>query len=935
MRHTGGLLRRASMVVQSEGNGLEERFWTSLESPTAPGPAQDIIARLMPLSSGTKLGPYEIQSPLGAGGMGEVYRARDMRLGRDVAVKVLTESFAHDPERLRRFEQEARSVAALNHPNILALYDIGTQDGRPYLVSELLEGQSLREVLEGGALPARKAGDYAVQVASGLAAAHEKGIVHRDLKPENIFITKEGRAKILDFGLAKLTQPTSGPTSHDGLTVTSSPTQAGVVMGTAGYMSPEQVRAGAIDHRSDIFSFGAVLYEMISGQRAFHRDTAAETMTAILKEEPPEWTTDSKIVSPALERIVRRCLEKEPEQRFQSARDLAFALGTLSGTDATAAVRAESAIRKSSRWIWPSAAAVVLLVAGALLGMLMRRTPAARRMQFALPVPGEVSQMALSSDGQMLAFISPNDSTGVPTLFVQRVGDPTATELAGTEGASYPFWSPDSAYVGFFAKAKMMKIPASGMSAQAIAVAHAGRGASWSTKNVIVYTPEAQGGMWRVNADGTGAAPLNPGLYGKGEQSHRWPIFLADGDHFLFWAGNFVNTPNDRISGIYESSLDAKEKKLIQLTYSNVGVAKGHIFYVDIKRRLVSSPFDGAKGVISGEPQIMADSVGYMPATMWGTFSAAAEGSLVYSSGTGTSLSQLIWLDRSGKELGHVGEPGTLANPILSPDDRRVAVDIADLKSNSVSVWLEAVEGNSSTRFTFEPAEEVSGVWSRDGKTIAYRSVGELARLRAKAASGLERERTVLAIDISQDILANSWTLDDQQILCTSWLSNASSDRATELILVPASGGQPKSFLETRGSDRTGQISPDGKWVTYASTESGDWEIYVTTFPDAAGKWQVSRGGGTEPHWRGDGKELYYIGQSGMLLATKVSTEGGFSNGTPTPLFPVRGRPHVSSTDQYTYDVTRDGQRFLVNRFVKADHPTPLTIVLNATADRK
>ena len=894
----------------------------------------------MPLASGTKLGPYEIQSPLGAGGMGEVYRARDARLGRDVAVKVLTESFSHDPDRLRRFEQEARSVAALNHPNILALYDIGSQDGRPYLVSELLEGQSLRQVLEGGPLPVRKASDYAVQVASGLAAAHEKGIIHRDLKPENIFITKEGRAKILDFGLAKLIQPASGPTSHDGLTVTSSPTQAGVVMGTAGYMSPEQVRGEAVDHRTDIFSFGSVLYEMISGQRAFQRDTAAETMTAILKEEPPEWATDSKIVSPALDRIVRRCLEKEPGQRFQSSRDLAFALGTLSGTDASAAVRATTAPRTSSfffiapRWMW-ALVAVVLLVAGVLMGRLIRSTPAARRMQFALPVPGEVSQMALSSDGLMLAFISPNDSSGVPVLFVQRVGDPTPTELAGTEGASYPFWSPDSAYIGFFAKAKMMKIPAFGGSAQAIAIAHAGRGASWGTKNVIVYTPEAQAGMWRVNSDGTGAAPLNPGLYGKGEQSQRWPVFLADGDHFLFWAGNFVNTPNDRISGIYESSLEAKEKKLIQLTYSNVGVARGHIFYVDTKRRLVSLPFDDAKGVISGEPQIMADSVGYMPATMWGTFSAAAEGSLVYSSGTGTSLSQLIWLDRSGKELGRVGEPGTLANPILSPDNRRVAVDIADLKSNSVSVWLETVEGNSSTRFTFEPAEEVSGVWSRDGKTIAYRSVGELARLRAKAASGLERERTVLAIDISQDILANSWTLDDRQILCTSWLSNASSDRATQLILVPAGGGQPKSFLETRGSDRTGQISPDGKWVAYASTESGDWEIYVTTFPEATGKWQVSRGGGTEPHWRGDGNELYYIGQSGMLMATTVSTEAGFANGTPTPLFPVRGRPHVSSTDQYTYDVTRDGKRFLVNRFVKADHPTPLTIVLNATAGEK
>jgi len=885
----------------------------------------------MPLDSGTKLGPYEIQSPLGTGGMGEVYRARDTRLGRDVAVKVLTESFAHDPERLRRFEQEARSVAALNHPNIVGLYDIGAQNGRPYLVSELLEGQSLRQVLEGGALSARKAGDYAVQVASGLAAAHEKGIIHRDLKPENIFITKEGRAKILDFGLAKLTQATSAQTSAEVLTVTSSPTQAGVVMGTAGYMSPEQVRGEAIDHRTDIFAFGSLLYEMISGQQAFHRDTAPETMTAILKEEPPDWATDSKIVSPALERIVRRCLEKEPEQRFQSARDLAFALGTLSGTDASAAVRITPAPRSSRRWIL-AAAAVALLLVGGLVGMLVHRPSPARRMQFALPVPGEVSQMALSSDGQMLAFVSPDDNTGVPELFVQRVGDPAATELADTEGASYPFWSPDNAYIGFFAKSKLMKIPASGGSPQAITGAHEGRGGAWGAKNIIVYTPEAQGGMWRVNADGTGAAPLNPSLYGKREQSHRWPVFLPDGDHFLFWVGNFVNDPDDRIGGIYESSLDAKEKKLIVLTHSNVGVAQGHIFYLDLKLRLVSSRFDVSKGAVSGEPQVVADSVEYSPSIIMAAFSVGANGSLVYSTGTGTSLSQLTWLDRSGKELGHVGESGTVSNPILSPDNQRVTVDVADLKAHNVDIWLEATEGNSSTRFTFGSSEDVNGVWSRDGKTIAYRSVGELAQLRAKAASGLERERTVLSIDISQDILANSWTLDNQQILCTAWLGNSPSGRATGLFLVPARGGQLKPFIETRGSDRTGQISPDGKWVAYASTESGDWEIYVTTFPDGVGKWQVSRGGGTEPHWRGDGKELYYIGQSGMLMAATVSKNGGFASGAPVPLFPLRGRPHVSSTDQYTYDVTKDGQRFLVNRFVKADHPTPLTIVLNATA---
>ncbi|HXW93058.1 MAG TPA: protein kinase [Terriglobales bacterium] len=890
----------------------------------------------MALTLGAKLGPYEIQSPLGVGGMGEVYRARDARLGRDVAVKVLTESFAHDPIRLRRFEQEARAVAALNHPNILALYDVGTEDGRPYLVSELLEGQTLRQLLEEGPVPARKAGDYAVQVASGLAAAHEKGIIHRDLKPENIFITIEGRAKILDFGLAKLTQPSASiPSSSDGLTVTSSPTQAGVVLGTAGYMSPEQVRGDTIDHRTDIFSFGAVLYEMISGQRAFHRDTAAETMTAILKEEPPELADGSKIVSPTLDRIVRRCLDKQPEQRFQSARDLAFALGTLSGTQPTEAVRVAAAPRTSQRGKWTTATAVLaLLIIGTLLGMFLHRTPAARRMQFALPVPGEVSQIALSADGQMLAFVSPDDRTGVPALFVQRVGDPAAIELAGTDGASYPFWSPDNAYVGFFAKAKLMKIAVSGGSPQVLALAHEGRGGSWGAKNVIVYTPNAQGGMWRVNADGTGNAPLNATLVGKGEQSQRWPVFLPDGNHLLFWAGNFLNSPDDRVSGIYASSLEAKEKKLVVLAHSNVGVGPGHILYLDQKRRLVASNFDVAAG-ISGEPHPIADSVGFSPAVIWGAFSAAADGSLVYSTSIGTSVSQLTWLDRSGKELGLVGEPGTLSNPILSPDDRRVAVDIADLNANNVDIWLEGVEGNSNMRFTFDPSEEALGVWSRDSKTIVYRTVGDKVTLMSKAASGLEKEKPLYTTEIHQDILANSWTADDQQVLCTIFIDDRANDRATGLFLLPAAGGEPKPFLQTRGSDRSGQISPDGKWVAYASTESGDWEIYLTTYPGAAGKWQVSRGGGTEPRWRGDGKELYYIAQSGTLTAVPIATEGGFSSGMPVPLFQLRGRTHVSSTDMYTYDVAKDGQRFLVNRFLKADHPTPLTVVLNVTADEQ
>jgi len=884
----------------------------------------------MTLGSGTKLGPYEIVALIGAGGMGEVYRARDSRLGRDVAVKVLSESFTRDPERLHRFEQEARAVAALNHPNILGLYDIGSDNGRPYLVSELLEGESLREMLRGGPVHSRKAGDYAVQIASGLAAAHEKGIVHRDLKPENLFITKDGRAKILDFGLAKLTQ--TPVTGSDGLTVTSSPTMAGVVMGTAGYMSPEQVRGETVDHRTDIFAFGAVLYEMISGQRAFHRDTAAETMTAILKEDPPELGDTTKVVSPALDRIVRRCLEKRPEQRFQSAQDLAFAMGALSSTDASGAVRARPAPRETRSWLWAIGTLALLSIAAIVWGF-SRTAPAARRMQFALPVPGQVSQTALSADGEMLAFVSPDEKTNVPMLYVQRLGAPTATELPGTEDASFPFWSPDDAYVGYFAKSRLLKVAASGGSPQTLASVSVARGGTWGTKNVIVYSPDPQGGMWRVNANGTGAAPLSATLFTSGEQSHRWPVFLPDGDRFLFWAGNFLNSLDDRTSGIYESSLDSKQKTLVMPAHSNAALARGQIFYADEKRRLVSSAFDIAKGTVSGEPHVIAESVGYQPAIIWGAFSAALNGNLIYSTSTETTLSALTWVDRAGKELGRVGDPGTLSNPALSPDGKRVAVDIADTKANNVDVWIESLEGGSNTRFTFDATEAVAAVWTRDEKSIAYRTVSAKVSLMLKAASGLEREKALVTVDFVADFVPNSWSLDDKQLLCTEFFSDRLGDRSTGLVLVPATGGNLVPFGPTKASQRNGQISPDGKWVAYASNESGDWEVYVTTFPAAAGKWQISRGGGSEPRWRGDGKEIFYIAPTGMMTAATVSTDGALSSGTPMSLFQVRGRAAVSSTDSFTYDVSRDGKRFLVNRYLQPDHPNPLTIVLNATAE--
>ena len=893
----------------------------------------------MSITSGTKLGPYEILALLGAGGMGEVYRARDTRLGRDVALKILPDSFARDGDRLRRFEQEARAVAALNHPNILAVFDIGTHNqsplnegqhkegqhnNSPFLVSELLEGESLRAVLDGGALPQRKTIEYGVQIAHGLAAAHEKGIVHRDLKPENIFVTKDGRIKILDFGLAKLVQKVGA--DSDEVTLTSSHTAAGVVMGTASYMAPEQVRGEAADPRTDIFAFGAVLYEMLSGVRAFRRDTAAETMTAVLKDDPPELSDPGRMVSSTLERIVRRCLEKSPDQRFQSARDLSFALSALSGTETSGFARAGAASRRTPLRLWLSVALALVAVA-ALTWFVARRPVAATRMQFAIPVPEEmsVSHMALSRDGSMLAFVSPEENSGLPMLYVQRIGSSSVTPLPGTQNASFPFWSPDGAYIAFFANGKLQKMAIAGGTPQVLANALAARGGSWGSKGVIIYAPNAESAIWRVNVDGSGVAPVTQGIRTAADQSHRWPVFLPDGHHFLFWNGNFGNAKDDRFSGIYVSSLDGKERKLVVLCHSSFGYDSSNLFYTDDQGQLISIPFDASAVTVSGSTTVLANVIGFQPATYWAAVAVAQNGTLIYNTSVGAALSALTWIDRSGKELGRIGDPAVMYNPTLSPDGSRVALDISDQKANNVDVWIESTTGGANSRFTFDPAEEVVGVWSRDGSMLAYRgSIVRGASLFLKRATGLEREKERFTVPQSDDVFPNSWSLDDRQILCTHQTSSG-----YYLELVPVAGGEPTRFLTSNGSETNGQISPDGKWVAYASDESGNWEIYVTSFPSAAGKWQVSRGGGTEPRWRGDGKEIFYIGPGGMLMAVPANGESTFATGTPAPLFQIHGRAPISSTDIFTYDAAKDGKRFLVNRYVKPEHVAPLTILLH------
>jgi serine/threonine protein kinase/dipeptidyl aminopeptidase/acylaminoacyl peptidase len=887
----------------------------------------------MPVAAGVKLGPYEILAPVGEGGMGEVYRARDTRLNRSVAIKVLPEAIANDPDRMRRFEQEARTVAAINHPNILAVYDVGVQDGTPYLVTELLEGETLRERLDRGPVSARKSVEISSQIAHGLSAAHERGIVHRDLKPENIFLTKDGHTKLLDFGLAKATAAAAAEGKASSLTMQTVQTEPGVVMGTAPYMAPEQVRGELVDYRADIFSFGAVLYEMLCGKRAFAGDTSVEIMTAILKTDPPEFNPEVTKVPPALDRIVRHCLEKDPADRFQSARDLTFALGALSGPESSQALRAP--VVQSRSWlVWALGAAAILLLGILAISLYFhfREAPHSARMEFAIPVQDEVGHIALSPDGSMLAYVAVDENSGDGVIFVQPVGSPNATRLNGTEGATYPFWSPKNDYVGFFAQGKLKKIPATGGVPQVLASATHARGGSWGKKDVILYSPESGGPLWRVDADGTDAAPVTDKSFTV-ESSHRWPIFLPDGDHFLFWSGNFSESPNDHTSGIYLSSLtDRQQKRLVTLARSNPGYARNRLFYVDLKGALVQARMDTEIGEVSGKPQIVASQVGRHPSTYWSAFTVSQNGTVVFHQRTGSSQSQLTWYDRTGKELGHAGDVGILANPSISPDGNRVVFDVADPNAKNIDVWIYDLPRNASTRFTFDPAEETTGVWSRDGKTIAYRSASNDQILRLKNSTGFEADQGLAAPPPGVlDIIPNSFAMDDKQLLATGVITSGGSN----LQVVSLSDKKVSPFLTGRGNKADGQISPDGKWVAYESDETGEWEVYISPYSGGGGKLQVSRGGGVEPRWRGDGKEIFYLDTKGNLVSVSVNSEGSLSTGAPTVLFQPHARATVSSSDLFSYDVTPDGKRFLVDRYVKPAQTPPLNIILHAVAGRE
>ena len=898
----------------------------------AQTPYTDATSQLL---EGASIGPYQIISLLGAGGMGEVYRAHDDRLGRDVAIKVLPASFAADADRLSRFEHEARAAGALNHPNVLAIYDVGTHDGAPFVVSELLEGETLRDHLTGTALPHRKATDYGLQLARGLAAAHEKGIVHRDLKPENIFITGDGRVKILDFGLAKLTERAGDAIAPTSLAPTRVNTEPGTVMGTVGYMSPEQVRGQATDHRSDIFSLGVVLHEMLSGKRLFRGDSAVETMNAILKEEPPALSESGQPISPGLQRIVDHCLEKSAAQRFQSARDLGFALEALSGSSlnaapsGTVAAQTPSVIRQRLPWLIAVVTTLGLLASLPFAIAYGRRVPVEGSVvRFAIPLPEKATatadvitnSLSVSPNGRYLAFVAA--SAGQRKLWLRPIGGLTAQVVPGSEGARSPFWSPDSRYLAFFADGKLKRIEPSGTSPQTICDVPGENETTgtWGRDGVILYTNRVGNDFGLFRVAGAGGTPTlvtkSTGVEGR----RAWVHILPDARHYLAYVWS---DRDSSVRGIHLASLDSNETRLLVPTpMTRMEYAPGYLLYTR-EGRILAQPFDAKTLQASGDPITVVERATYFDKTGWSEFSVSANGVLAYM--PEIPPTQLVWLDRAGRETGRIGASALWGSLRISADGRKLAVQQRDRHILSGEIWIHELERGTSTRFALGPPDNGGPVWSPDGKRIAFfRCCDNPSMLRIKAVT----DSGTGAIPLQPGFqVALDWSPDGRFILFVQSEPTGDSD----LWLLPVTGdGKAVRFLQTPFTERDARFSPDGRWVAYSSGETSRDEIWVTRFDRPGEKWRISIDGGRNPRWRRDGKELFFRSANNDIMAAAVKAGETFESGTPAVLFPSEA---IVDAD-WDWDVSADGQRFLIGRAAETQ-TTPFAVVVNWTADVK
>src|ERR1700735_1731648 len=887
----------------------------------------------MALTRGTRLGPYEVIAPIGAGGMGEVYSARDTRLDRTVALKILPLHLADAPEVRQRFEREARAVSSLNHPNICALYDIGRQDSTDYLVMEYLEGQTLAKRIEQGPMPTPELLRVGIQICEALERAHRQGVIHRDLKPGNVMLTKAG-AKLLDFGLAKgaapavtdmsssptVTQPMAGSARGNQLTV------QGTIVGTLQYMSPEQLEGGEADARSDIFSFGATVYEMATGQKAFPAKSQATLIAAIIKEEPRPISELQPMSLPALERIVTTCLSKDPDDRWQSAGDLKRELIWMSSAGSLAGVPAPVvAQRKTRDRTWKILLVVLGIVAAAgIVGSLFYAHKASQPLPvihaemnppegFEFGSIGKENQFVISPDGSAIAFVAEGQRKQL--IFVRTLSSGTTQPLQGTEGATYPFWSGDGRNLAFFADSKLKRVPATGGVVQILCDAPTGRGGTWNKEGVIVFTPGLKEPLYKVPDSGGTPAPATATKQSAGFQSHRWPSFLPDGKHFLF-------TTDD---GVGVGSLDSTESHVFLQTKSNAIYSSGFIVYM-IDGNLVAQPFDPDHQVVRGVPAPVAGQVEFSIGKSLGNFSVSQTGGLVYRPDYSPKY-QMAWLDRNGGEAGKLGEPDYYSGASVSPDGRQILVTRVQ-PGVKRDLWILDSQRGSLSRATFNPEGVIYGVWSPDGKSVAV-SLTNGFEVRTIGLQGSVTEQLVPPDQISK--YPADWTADGQSLILT--VQNPKTAQDVETL---SAAGEHKlvPMIQTPAVENAGKLSPNGKLLTYSSNESGRPELYVTEFPGAGRKWQVSAQGltgGLPVHfstWGHDGKTLYYIDAGGSVIAVPIEKQDPFKAGVPRKIYSATSGP-VSEIS-----AAPDG-RLLVLVPAGNQTTTPAALIFNWPAELK
>ena len=906
------------------------------------------------LAAGARLGSYEILALVGAGGMGEVYKGRDTRLDRTVAIKILPEALAADPQFRERFDREARTLSRFTHPNICTLYDVGEHGGTAFLVMELLDGETLedrcaRASAKGSGLPLDDALRIAIQMADALAAAHRQGIVHRDLKPGNIFLARSSGAsappvaKLLDFGLAR-TAPAL--TVNTATIMPTTPPQAmtaqGTILGTFQYMAPEQVEGGEADARSDIFAFGSVLYEMLTGKKAFEGKTQTNLVAAILERDPPPLTTGQPLAPPLVDSIVRKCLAKNPDDRWQTASDLRSALrwvaeGANAGTSsASAVIVTRTGARRAARGALVAVGILGAVAIGFAIGERYTSNGAApaATVRFEVQPPADAAltpspiasaaQLALSPDGRRLAFVAAR-KRGASQLWIRPLDGVEAQPLPGTEGASFPFWSPDSRFIAFFAGSKLKKIDTTGGVPQVLCNAAGGRGGAWNPDGVIVFSGQANSPMSRIAASGgvvTAATKIDP--Y-QAVISHYWPQFLPDGRHFLYYQRSLK--PEYR--GVHVTALDSSLSTRVLESDGMALYASGRLLFVR-DGTLFAQPFDDRAFQTSGDPIRLGDHVGYWAAAFgYAAVTVSPAGVLAHGPSVRLTTS-LRWHDRSGASTGAPTAPAQYSSPRLSPDQQSVVVTMTDAATAPSDLWVLGLARGTTSRLTSDPATDWFPVWSADGSRLLFATnrSGNSAIFQ-KAVGGGQDEPVVEGVVSAVNPTYPSDMSGDGRVL----LSVQSTPRGYDLVVLTLAGERTSStFLATPFNEVQGRFSPNTRWVAYASDESGRFEVYVRPFPAASGQTQISIAGGMQPEWRRDGKELFYISADGKLTAVPVTTDGAtFSAGTPHALFDVEV-PEANPPYATDYAVTADGQRFFVNTVV--DQPTrpALTVILNWTA---